>query len=436
MYIRISLLFVLIANLYFSQTTSSYREIDSLSYEAYSSNDYKAMKRITQLADENEITFYYLHLRSGIVAYQNEKYEFALKQFEKANQMNPRDTIGAAYLYYTYVFSGRNEEAESFLAKQDETFKNRIGYKSNALRSVIASVMTIQTPNIDNNSSKKMINNQVVAGETSLNGNVNGGNVGLNFLMHHRFHLNAQMTYYQSQSAFLEEFNLPQYRKLTNFKNNQFQYNLASKYLFKTGTILSGGLGVFRTNTSYALSNYNIGPQSWYTSTTNTLYKGNLLTIGVGQRWRRLYMNISYTSIKLYSETTKQTEFTLGVFPFQNNKMFVSISFIGINNGTSFIEKLSFKLFNNCWMDLGFSSGNLYNYATANGLVVYNSADPIKQEINAGLNLYFKKFDLSLGYSNQLKQSSYYQYQLNGDYTTDNYTYTSNNFIIATRWKF
>ncbi len=436
MYIRLIILFSFLTEVIIAQSTSSYKEIDSLSFVAFEKNDYSSMKEIVKLAKENEISFYYFHLRAGIVAYNHERYENALIQFEIANQMNPKDTITVEYLYYALLFTNRIEDAESLLSKQDFILQEKLKYNKKKLKSLTVSYMYLSNRNIQDQSKEKMINQQAVAGESSLNGNIYGGNLGLNFLLRHRLSLITQMTYYKTNSSFLEEFNFQQYRKSTAFKNNQFQYNFAGKYTTKKGVVFSGGVGYFISNSGSAYTSYNLGPNNWYTTINSNSYKGNLLNIGIGKRTKMVYGGIAFSSIKLYDDKTNQFEIDLGYFPFQNNKLYLSNATVFINNQTSFIEHLNFKLFKNCWVDLGYCKGNLYNYVSANGLAVYNSADPILQEINSGLNLYFKKLDISLNYSNQIKEGSYFHYDIVGDYTIDKFNYRNNNMIISTRWKF
>ncbi len=119
--IVISLLLVLSADL-IGQT--DFLTLDRETYDLYLKGDYKNLKNIGEKMILQGMDYYYLRMRMGILAYNNEQYPEAFKHFSKAISFNSGDTISREYMYYCYLFSGRKDDANIFLESTPYDEKN------------------------------------------------------------------------------------------------------------------------------------------------------------------------------------------------------------------------------------------------------------------------------------------------------------------------
>jgi hypothetical protein len=77
--------------------------------------DYKNLKKTGDILFSQGIDYYYLRMRLGILSYNNQLYSSATRHFNKALEFNSSDTISRKYIYYSYLFAGRNTDANLYL---------------------------------------------------------------------------------------------------------------------------------------------------------------------------------------------------------------------------------------------------------------------------------------------------------------------------------
>ena len=77
----IILLFIVTAIKSYAQTPEKIAEVDIISYEQFQQKDFKKLKETVKDALANDIDFYYLRLRVGILAYDKKNFEYAIPHF-------------------------------------------------------------------------------------------------------------------------------------------------------------------------------------------------------------------------------------------------------------------------------------------------------------------------------------------------------------------
>lgn len=423
-----------------AQETSSFREIDSLSFLSFEKNDILMVKSTLKLAAKNEISYYYLSLRSGIVAYNHENYDLAVEQFEMAFKMNPNDSTCKEYLYFAYLFGGRQDAAYKLAYQQSEDFQQKVNFELKKTENIQLSFLSLNTANIKENSKKIIIDNDNPYADALYNGNVSGYGFTLQNKLGSSIRLINALTIYQTNSQSIEQFALNNHTVSRPYQNNQFQYNLVGSCFFKNSIELVLGFAYLRTNTDYSYTEFIPSLNAWSTSNIATKYSNNLYDFSLSKRFKYFQPKIELSTINLYDEKQTQLETSFNLYPFGNNKLFTQTGYAFISNTTKnqyvFSQKIGFKLNNLIWIDVNSKFGNLFNYVTSNGLVIYNSADLVKRDIGIFCNFYFEKLDVSLGYSNQLKQGTYSRYSPTFIESSSNFNYTSNNFLTSIKWKF
>lgn len=424
----------------FSQENSSYREIDSLSYKALVDNDWKEGRKIAKLASKEEISFYYLFLRIGVLAFDNENYDEAVYNFEKANQMNPKDTLCQEYLYYSYLLGGQVDVAQRFASLQDKSFHEKVNYQVKVLESIQISSLTLLADNMDVNKGKVILSSGNSYVGSLLNGNVYGYSFGIQNKLGRKIRLINQFTAYSTNSESVESFTFNNFKVSRPYQNKQYQYNLVASYLTDNNIYIGFGYAFFKTNTDYSYTEYDTISYDWVTNDISTAYSNNLFNVSISKKLKYIQPRLELGYVDLYDVKQYQIEGDLTYFPLGNNKFYSQTSFAFLSRDESnqqvFTEKIGVKITDKIWIDVSGRFGDLFNYQNANGLVVYNSADRVKRDLGVFCNFYLKKLDVSLGYSNQLRSGAYYNYNYLGEVTTSIYNYNSNNIITAIKWKF
>jgi hypothetical protein len=97
---------------------------DKNSYDYFMKGDYKNLRMTADSMLANGMDYYYLRMRLGILAFNNKMYSSALINFKKALEFSSIDTVSREYIYYSYLFSGRNADANLYLESLPDKYKN------------------------------------------------------------------------------------------------------------------------------------------------------------------------------------------------------------------------------------------------------------------------------------------------------------------------
>jgi len=121
-----------------SQESESYKEVDSETYSLYLQSNWKELIKLGKTSLKQDITFYYLQVRMGIAYYELKKYRKAIPYFEKSRKLNRKNELVNEYLYYSYLFSGRSNDARKLTKELSSELKTKIGIKINPIFSSIS----------------------------------------------------------------------------------------------------------------------------------------------------------------------------------------------------------------------------------------------------------------------------------------------------------
>ena len=461
---KLIIIFVLISSFSFGQEGISYASVDSASYADFMKADYKSIRKIGRNAKIAKIDFFYLRMRLGIVAYDKKKYEYAIKHFEKAFEMNPGDIITQEYLYYTYFFSGRLDQAQVLAESLSESFQKKVGLKTKKLESLAIGFQDFSNTNIEDNASRNFLDPSFKRGDAVLNGKTFGFNITLENRLNARTHLYNKLSIFQTYSMGVEQFTsspgmaatsttqaIPPTSaslKEVDYKNKQFQYNFGLSRLTKRNLSLSFGLGFYRTNTSDLLVQPSQPQQgipynplgSLVYKEGKTVFNNVSLSLNIGKRLRYISPSIGLSFSNLYNTNQFQAEGGIVYYPFGNTHFYGKTSFAYISNNdidqNVFTQKIGFKITKYVWLDGIYSVGNHSNYISDIGFSIYNTADPVLSNLNVNLHFYVKKTEFIFGYSLQTRQAQFNQFSSSTVYSIAKYQYTNNNFLTTIKWNF
>jgi hypothetical protein len=111
----------------FAQENTDLQNYDSLTLALYNQARWDELIVAGNKAIEAGLDHYYIQMRMGIAYYELENYRRAIGYFEQANALYPVSQTAIEYLYYSYLFSGRDYDAGRMAEKLSDERKKKIG---------------------------------------------------------------------------------------------------------------------------------------------------------------------------------------------------------------------------------------------------------------------------------------------------------------------
>ncbi len=125
-FLKILLLVLIFPGFLAAQQENYNATVDAKTYDYFIKSDWKNLRETGYSAINSGIDFYYLRLRMGISYYNAENYMSAIPHFEKALYFRNKDTLTLEYLYYSYLFSGLQSDANLTAEKFPVRLKEKV----------------------------------------------------------------------------------------------------------------------------------------------------------------------------------------------------------------------------------------------------------------------------------------------------------------------
>lgn len=418
-------------NLYAQDSKLSYKQVDSTSYALFVEQDWTSLIEMGTASKKAGIDFYYLNVRMGIAYYKNEKYLVAIKYLEQAYNLNTYDVVVQDYLYWAYRYGGMLLESDIFYKKMDKELATSIDSKLHIVSAIDVGV--VATNNVDYD--EMLSQNNVIDSEVSRSfpENYQLYMLGLN----HRFSrstnfyhrvtvMPTSLMFQQNSGGTIEN---------SSFKGTETRYYADATFGLGKRWYLDAYLGLFFGNFD-EIDFTNENPIN-----TNSKYKYTNVVFGASVSrscyYLRQSINISYGNLGKYNQF--QAGYTLSFYPLGNTKLVPFGSFQYQNESSSLTnethlvytggvsintEKVSITGYIN--------SGEMHNFISNNGSVVYNQSAMGLNEYGAILQFYINKAVLKLGYSFMNMQDYYYT----EEEISSIYKFNQQNLIAGFTWNF
>lgn len=163
----------------FSQDTIDFAKANEKTLHFTNEAAWDSVIHYGKLALRYEIDYFYLRLRLGMAYYYKQNYAKAINELEHAMKFNSSDAYTQELLYYSYVFSGRENDAVYFTSQMSEAVRKDVGIKIPAL---LKYIYLEGGPTLSNNfSANENIDfngTQNMDGNANLFGNVYYGHLG------------------------------------------------------------------------------------------------------------------------------------------------------------------------------------------------------------------------------------------------------------------
>jgi len=413
-------------------------QIDAQTLNSFENKEYSNTILIGNEAIKQGIDFYFLRYRMGISYFEKTNYEAAIIHLEKAKEFDSNDPVLLEYLYYSYIYTNRNEKAFELLAILPDDLKEKINYKSSLFKSISAEIGVLSTDNFDTykNANLKGTNNYA---QGTFYSDVVFGNIVINNQISPNFKLQNLFSLVTNTSNDLFQSSTPvESSQVFTNKNNYFQWNVIGSYYLK-GWNIGLGFGVYNSSFITYFPPPPLQPNAPFSSfKTNASNFSTSISLSKRLQYIEPTLAISYTDLSNFNSLS--IEGSLNYFPLGNLNFYgntkIGIVTNELQTNTIFTQLLGFKISKKIWIEGYGAYGNHQNYISDAGLYVFNTPNKINWYAGSNLNFYFKQFDFSLGYGIQERASSYERGANPLNTNTINYTYNYNLFKTKIVWKF
>lgn len=423
---------MLIASTSFAQKDLTVEYVDTKTLEYFETQQWEKLIRIGERALENGIESYLLRVRLGIAYYELEKYFGAIPHFEKAVATGYADGVTKEYLYYCYIYTGREEDANEILFDMSPNRREKLRPLINDFINDVKGDAGFSFSNDETkNASIDLDGPDNAYGEQTMNGNQFFFDVGIGQLPLRWFKINYAFTYLnidrQKQIMFNNE------RFTDDYKQKQGQLFNEFRFLATHGLVISPSghyinsketsMNATYDSLSYRYNSISMGYDSlrfYYTLDDAKVEQDNfVLSLSVFKWFSIFKAGVSGSFSYLNSKHQSQYGASFTVFPLSKPYLYLSSNAVVHNqNSVSnliFTQSAGGRIIDNLWLEAFTTFGKMNNYNEQNGFIVYNNPDVIKLKYGAELRYYFP-FNMSayFVYAGQNREKKYLTYSLSG----------------------
>lgn len=368
-----------------SQDYNNFNIVDKETYRLYFEKKWDSLISKGNQAIKSGLDYYYLRMRLGIAYYEKENYIKASKHFKRALQFNNGDPVALEYLYYSFLFAGKEDRARFISKDFNNTLKEKTGTSSNQF------VKQLNTEYLYHNGmNEEIISNPGYYFPVDLQGyqvvtrSFSNFSLAVSHPLGHRFSVFHGYTY-------LQKTNLYHYNDGIYIVNDPDYTVRQHQYYITLNTTLQDG---WRASPSFHLlsTDYPLinsistgspgGPRVNYINTNDYgLVTGISLSKSAG------IIDIRFAMHYTYLNDTEHVQDLLGftIFPLGNLNFYIGgniSSNIELANDPDIDPVMNvffgFSVYEKLWLEFSGTTGKIQNFTENNGYYVYNSLDAIK----------------------------------------------------------
>ena len=380
----ITLLALVVANISLAQVNKSFAVLDAQTYQLFFQGKYSELNSLGDSMISNGIDYYYLRMRLGIAAFNKKRYGRAIKHFSKAMEFSSADPIVPEYIFYSYVYSGR--ETEALLFRNKLPLHQQSGYvKEKSLTGVRD--YGLELSYLTNESTNKIISPLLQNEYTEFVENALNIKVYIDSRSKKGAFWGLAYSNYRKQGVIYSQ-TYPSGGAL-----NFAQHQLYSKL----GKALANGYEVFGFAHAALYEGAPKVTQTWGgRSQMQTNYESDfLLGLGIAKRTALLGIQLNASYSNLVGTNQGRAEALLTVYPFQNLNLYTTTQgmyqfYSSWGKGYHISQVAGFKALKFMWVELGASTSNIPLYATNAGQQLNNSFQTPALSMFGQLSFYSK----------------------------------------------
>jgi hypothetical protein len=375
-----------------AQDYDNFNIVDKETYRLYVEKKWDSLMIKGNQAIKSGFDYYYLRMRLGIAYYEQGNFIKASKHFKTALQFNEGDPVALEYLYYSYLFAGKDNRARFISKDFNNTLKEKTGTSSNRF------FKQLNTEYLYHNCmNENIINNpgdyfpvdlqgyQVVTRSFSNFSLTTFHPLGYRFSIFHGYtYLQKNNLYHFNDGIYIV--NNPDYTV------RQHQYYIALNTTLQDGWMVSPSLHLLSSYYTLINSILTGSPGGLRVNYTNTNDYG--LVTGLSVSKSAGLIDTRFAMHYTFLNDTEHFQDLLGftIFPLGNLNFYIG------GNIASNIELVKnpdiqpvmnvffgFSLYEKIWLEFSGTTGKMQNFTENNGYYIYNSLDAIQQTGNMNI---------------------------------------------------
>ncbi|MCD4730586.1 MAG: tetratricopeptide repeat protein [Bacteroidales bacterium] len=420
-----------------SQEVVNTQSVDQETYTLYLNKQWKELIEAGNLAKKNNIDFYYLQYRMGIAYYELKNYRKAIPLFEKVIKQTPEDNTALEYLYYSYLLSGRKEDARILTLKFNSEMRDKLNVYNNEL---IVNGIGFEYK-------KYLFDDYTIFNEVAddleqrVRKDLNYLNLSLTHYSQKKFKLFHAFSYlFGNNHVFDPEYDVYEFDETVK----QFQYYIAGNWHLNKGSDLK--IGLHYLNTKLEALNPDSPAGSGQGGTNNVYLYYRKLNSFVG--FAKYSKSISNFNFKIASSISNLNDnlqllplVGIDYYPFGNTNFYLGTEIAyqiepdaeNYDPGFIFKQKIGISLFKTIWIEPFLQYGEVSNFVDEDAFVIYNNPDVINYWYGVNLNLDLYKSGLTLYFIYQQYSNTNF-YKLND--SESGIDYNSSTFLGGLKWNF
>jgi len=448
------ILFILIITSSFAQNPNEdFQSVDKSTYLLYTQKNWDSLIQIGNQALKSGVDYFYLRERIGIAYYENGNYLKAIKHFEQALNFNESDGTTQEYLYYSYIYSNRKNEAGVLSTKFNASLEEKLNTQKN---NVFEKVYLETGPTFSNNIKQNQIQRPRFNNNTSLGQDLNDDK----YYVHAGFEVNISkrisaylgysfLTISKLKQILFPGIFPPGNQNLGPFYNDEyklFQNEFYGNLKFYLGSGFSLSLAYHFINVNYSTIYPDVQPDYVlfdHVIYLNTSFNNHVVSLSINKRVSLFDFGITTSWSNLNYKNQYQVGGIFTWFPNGNLNLYTTSSLVSAcaweekKNRLVFDQLIGGKVAKKLWIEGYVTLGEMVNYNEKNAFVVHNSGDKIK--FRTGLNfivLLSEKIELSVRYI-YLQEEGYRSVDsIEDSQNTTTINYQNNTIIGGLKWTF
>lgn len=428
--IKISFFIILISLPAKGQNTAAFKAVDSLTWSLYLRKDWNNLIKEGNSGLRNHIDFYYLRMRMGIAFYEKKNYASASRHFHAALKSKPDDPAALEYLYYSYLYLNRYADASLITKKFSDSLKKNLLEKNKS------NLRFNLNHSYYHSATKDLISGYQNQDETD------GSQTIPRYLNFTRFslshHLGKRLNFYH-QAGYLNKHNYRIYQQdsITYVNANeiihQYQYYLSGNIQVGQGFSINPAFHYLLMNIpSYSSVSQGQGfGQSSGTSISRSYLNNYVLALSFSKYFNHFHAGLTGIYSNLNSLNQLHQSLNLSWYPAGNLNFYLqseaalTSEFLGwekLYKRWIFSQSAGVGLFNAVWIELEGTAGEMKNYVSNHGAIIYNS--PVSTKLQLGSSIIIPL--ITAGMTITLR---YYYFRNESSYITSVYDAYNTNII-------
>jgi len=424
-----------------AQNKSENDKIDSLTYQLYIQQQWDDLIVEGKKAIHNGVDFYYLQMRIAIAFYEKRNYRQAIRFFENALRYDPLNQVVLEYLYFSYLFSGRDYDRRRIAPNLSEEVRERNKIPK---QKILEDFYLEGTVGFTGNQSLKTDNRKRISSDTIYTETWYYNNL---YYLHAGATMNVLpwLTLYQGYGRLVSDYSQEvtyqkQQTDVFSSKAHENEYYGNMKIAVAKGLIITPALHYNWVKYAERFAWVDGNNQSLKFDTTDRDKENFTISLSV-------LKDISDFSIEAYGNYSdfelkimKQAGLALFYYPFGNLDLYsrTGLEYVwhDLDNYLVFNQLFGFRATKKTWVEMETTVGQLKDYAEKNSYVIYNTPEEINFKIEANVLINMTKHvDLSFRYRLMQRENSYLTYTDFISISTNTTKYFSHFLIGGITWR-